>query len=276
MPTYLADGLPVYNADSSADREALVFGLDSAGRPTGWMPRRTVCGSPLAMAGGLVPVLDFPDLLVDPRDYKEVLADCHARKVFALYHQLNHGLLAYWQQGSWLYCWSWSLTAAVMDCRAVEGQRPVKLNPLGNGWMVAWRNEGYYCDEALAGVARRGIPSVEFAPESARSYRDFKPGWEGDALRYRPLESFDTRFTSRAAMIQQALSCLVTGRPGYGAWNWLQHAMEVIGLEWDESVTNNLRWVIRNSHGEKDPIRMTGNSAVPDELYVPRATIGEG
>ena len=73
-------------------------------------------------------------------------------------------------------------------------------------------------------------------------------------------------------MIQHSVSILATGTPLYVAYNWWGHALECVGVEWDESVAYNIVWVLRNSHNEADFIRLTGSRGVPSEAYGIRAT----
>ena len=77
---------------------------------------------------------------------------------------------------------------------------------------------------------------------------------------------------SKSQMIQHCVSVLRTGTPVYTAFYWWGHALELVGLQWDEQQANNLVWVNRNSHNESDVIEMTGSRAVPDEAFGIRAT----
>ncbi len=81
--------LPLYD-DSNFDQ--LVVGPKTEDGAPECLPRRTVCGSPLATGSGMVPVLDFPDMLPDPKDFKEIVTYCHAQKIFPMYHRLASGL----------------------------------------------------------------------------------------------------------------------------------------------------------------------------------------
>jgi hypothetical protein len=239
-----------------------------------FLPRRSVYGSKQAVSMGLVPMLDLPDLLVSVADFKAVIADCHAKQVFAMYHQRRSGVLKDgWYQGKFGFCWAYGLSMATMDCRALENQEPVRLAPFSLGWLTSWRNRGYYCDEAIAGARERGIASAAFVPEYVLNPNSFGKGWEEDALKYRPLEWWDTRRQSGdLEMIRQCLSILATGRALYVGYNWWGHALEVCGMDWDETQPNNIVWLLRNSHGEDDVIRLTGAKGIPDEAYGVRAT----
>jgi len=136
--------------------------------------------------------------------------------------------------------------------------------------LVNWRNSGYYCDRAIAGAREKGIAPVEYVPEYQLNPNKFKPGWQQEALKYRPIEWWDTGGTKQQ-MLKQVVSILATGRPLYVAYNWWGHALEMCGLVWDESKSYNLIFYLRNSHDESDVIAMTGYNAIPDEAYGVRA-----
>lgn len=242
-----------------------------------FFPRQSVYGSDRAIGKGLLPMLDEPDLLIPAGHFKAVIEDCHQRQVFAVYHQKRSGVLeAGWNQGKYGFCWAYGLAMATMDCRALEGQTPVRLSPFSLGWLAGWKNRGFFCDEAIAGARERGIASEAFVPQHNLKPSSFKEGWEKDALRYRPLEWWDTRRASGdVEMIRQCLSILATGRALYVGYNWWGHALEVCGMEWDEAEPNGIVWLLRNSHGEDDVIRLSGEKGIPDEAYGVRATSRE-
>lgn len=236
------------------------------------LPRRTLYGSRAAEAMGLVPMGDYPTALIRKADWKAIIEDCHQRKVFPLYHQEASGLMERWYQDGFGYCWAYGLTASVMGCRALEGQPPVRLSPFSLGWLVGWQNRGFFLDEAIAGAREKGIAPQEFVPEYKLNTREFKAGWQEEALKYRPLEWWDTRRADGTeGMISQCLTVLATGRPLYIAYNWWAHALQCVGMDWDESKPNGITWVLWNSHGD-GVIEMSGSRGVPDEAYGVRAT----
>ena len=238
----------------------------------GALPRRTVYGD----APGLIPFGEaYPDKLVDPKDFKEVIRVCHEKQIFPVYHQ--HATWAppgfKWDQNGLSYCWTWGGAAGLMDCRAREGRPTVILSPVTMGWLVNWRNTGNYLDSWMKGATERGIAPMEYTPDPlSLNYRSYKAGWEEAALQYRLAEAWDT---DKATMLQHALSVLATGTPLYIAYDWWGHALQCCGLRWDETVKDSVVWQIRNSHNEDDIIEMSGARAVPDEAYGIRATLTE-
>lgn len=233
------------------------------------LPRRTRYASPEARAMGLIPFEEYPDAIVPWEAVPEVIARCHEEKIFPLYHQERTGLLNPWDQDGYGYCWAYGLTAAVMGCRAVEGQEPVRLSPFSLGWLVGWRNRGYYCDAAIAGARERGIAPVDYVPEYSLDPRRFKSGWEKKARLYRPREWWDvaTRTDSKI-VICQSLTILSAGRPPYLAYDWWGHALECVGLLDDGG---EIVWQLQNSHAD-GVIEIAGRRGIPDEAYGVRAT----
>jgi hypothetical protein len=238
----------------------------------GALPRRTRYGQ----HPSLVPLGEYPDKLVDEADYKEVIEHCHAEKIFSLYHQRKTwGPPGFkWYQNGLPYCWAWSAAASLMDCEAREDSEVTLLSPVSLGWLVNWRQQGYYLDDTIAGMMSRGICEMRFTPDPHDpTPRKFVDGWEENALLHRVKDAWDADNSSQKSMIRYAISLLRTGIPCYIAYNWWRHALELVGLRWDESQVNNLVWQIRNSHGEDDLIELTGSQGVPDELYAIRSTL---
>lgn len=262
-----------YNTDNPEDvRKLLKIGPQTLDGTPQALPRKSIYGTPEAERMGLVPLLDYPDDLVEPADFKEVILHCRDRKIFPLYHQAASGVFDDgWDQDGYGYCWAFGATASLMGCRALEGQKPVRLNPFSLGWLVNWRNAGYYLDSTIKGMRERGVASEEYTPVQAPRPSSFKDGWEQDALNYRTSEWWDTRYQSEVYMLRQTLTILRTGVAGYIAYNWWNHALELVGLQWDESERNNVVVEAMNSHRD-GVIFLTGGRAIPDELYGPRAS----
>lgn len=231
------------------------------------MPRLTRYGSPEAAEFGLVPISDFPDLIIPKSDWGDVIKECHEKKIFPLYHQEAAGWAKDgWNQDGLGYCWAFALAACVMDTRQSQGQQPVLLAPTSLGWLVGWRNRGFFLDAAIAGARQNGIAPATHIPELSINPRTFKDGWDEEALKYRPMEWWDTnRRSNDDAYIGQCLAILRTGRPLYVAYNWWGHAVECIGVDMDSK--GSIKWIIRNSHGEKEPIVLIGERGIPDEAY---------
>ena len=235
------------------------------GRPE-VMPRITRCGSPEAIRMGLMPISERPDLLIPESEWKERIAEANAERTMPYHHWQDAGCVKKSQNG-YGYCWAYGLTSAVEMGRLGEAQPYTRLAPNSLGWLVNWRNAGYYCDRAIAGAKERGIASLEKAggSDGVFNHSKFASDWEEDAKNYRPSEWFDTG-GSQAEMARQCVSILLIGLPIYIAYNWWGHALMAGGIEYDESCLYNIRWLILNSHGD-GWIKLEGNRGVPDEGY---------
>jgi hypothetical protein len=253
----------------NADEQAYILQQNTRRRfpseeGTGFKTRRTSYGNCV----GAVPVGNYADALVDPRDYKETINYCNREKIFTMYHQQNtwapDGFR--WNQNGLNYCWAWGITAAMMDQQARINPGNIKLlAPVTMGWTVGWRNKGNYLEDALQAVIVRGVAEASYVPDPhSLNYREYKAGWEDNALLHRvPEDGFWD--LQRSNMIQHAISVLKTGTSLYVAYYWWSHALEVVGLRWNEREKNNLEWILRNAHNEDELYLMTGDNAIPDE-----------
>lgn len=260
-----------FNCDDPETMRLLAVAARTHGNGSvGAIPRKTAYGDSL----GLLPFGEaFPDLVVEPNDYKEVIRHCHDEQIFPLYHQRASWAPSgkRWNQNGLNYCWSWGGTAALMDIRAREEKPAVELAPVSMGYLVNWRNAGNYLESMIDGLKKTGVCSAEFVPDPfSMNPRKFKAGWDEDRLNYRLGEVWDC---DPRRMLQHSLSVLRTGTPLYIAYNWWGHALEVVAIRWDESQRDNVVWVIRNSHNEDDVIELTGANGVPDEAYGFRASL---
>lgn len=256
--------IQTYNVDDLAQREVLLERTPDVGA----LARRSVYGrSPWAIPVGEA----LADKLVDPKDYKEVIQHCHDQQIFPLYHQ--HATWApegqmQWDQNGLGFCWAWGATAGLMDLLAREGKPVPLLSPVSLGWLVNWRNQGNYLESAIKGLKERGVCEMKYTPDPhSLSYRNYEEGWETNWLGYRLGEVFDTDGSSKKTIIQHTVTLLSRGISCPNAFTWWGHALEVVAVWWDESVKNNIRWGIRNSHKESDIIEMTGDNAVSDEVW---------
>lgn len=241
--------------------------LISPKRPTGALPRKTIYGSTDAQACGLVPMADYLGDLIDPKDFKEVIERCHAKKVFPMYWE-DHAGVEGWNQNGLPYCWAWGATGALMAKRANMGLPNELLAPNTLGWLVNWRNTGHYMDATIKGLRERGVAPQSYVPDiHSRDPRTFKAGWEDAALNYRAGEWSDID-VSRGDLftIRQCLTILRGGDPIYGGLWWWGHALQLVGYEWDESEPHNVLSIWWNSHKD-DLIEISGSRGVPDEGY---------
>lgn len=242
----------------------------------GVLPRRTRYGHDDAWELGLTPI-EYQDQveLLEWGDLKEALEAAHTERSMPLYHQQ-----ATWAEPGFRYnqngigyCWTWSGTAALMDCRAAEARETVPLAPVSMGYLVGWKDRGNYLESFIEGARKTGVAPVEFVDGKINSHnrnpKSYRDGWEQERLKYRLDETWDTdaRSGDRTMILHCATILTQTARPLYATWGWWGHAVECVGMAWDESQQNNIKWLLRNSHNENDFIELTGSRGVPDEAY---------
>jgi len=219
-----------------------------------------------------------PDKLVLWDDIKSVISYFTDKMTFPMFHQLRGWiklLKGNWNQNGLNWCWGWSLGALMNDLlsasKGTEDEEDM-LAPAGFGPAVDWRNVGNYLEAGLQFACEYGLPSYKYAPEETwheRSPKKWTTGWQANALLHRldPNTVYQMDRSTVKSMICHCLTVLKQNDPIYIAYNWWGHALELVGMEWDETVKNNIAWIIRNSHNEKDYLRLTGDRAVPDEAY---------
>ena len=258
-----------FNTDNPADVNTLKKLKPKGAQYVEALPRRTRYGSAEARRLGLTPIEDEPDVLIPQSDYKEALQYARDQQTMPIYHQLHTWMPAgkRWNQNGLGYCWTWGGTAALKDCRALEDKGTVQLAPVTMGWLVNWRNVGNYLESYIQGAREKGVAPASCVPDDAwhtPNPRRFDSCWENERAKYRLDKVWDT---SRNDMLRHCLSILCYGRPLYIAYNWWGHALDMVGMYWDESESYNIVCQIRNSHNEDDVIELTGSRMIPDEAY---------
>ena len=234
----------------------------------GVLPRFIKYGSPEAITRGILPIGEYPDVLIPEDEWKERIAEAHEKKTMPIHHFEAAGHQAH-DQGQTSYCWAYGITATIEALRLHEAQPYRRLGPASLGWLVNWKNAGYYLSETIAGAHERGIASAEYVADGIYQPSKFKVGWEQDALNHKPSEWFDLK--SGSAMVKHCVSILLGGLPPYIAYNWWGHALMMAGIEWAEGELHHLKWIAWNSHGD-GRIELVGTKGVPDEAYAPRSS----
>jgi hypothetical protein len=261
-----------YNTDNPRHMEALKSMFVNRPDDPGYRPRKSVYGENSATKIGLYPVDAVPDALIDLADMKEVIEECHAKKIFPKYHQFNtwapDGEFASYQNGL-NYCWGWSGTACLMDVEAIEDRETVMLAPVSMGYLVGWANAGNYLESFIKGAREEGI-----APAQAKGFNDttrsksFWAQFSEQRKEHRLDGVWDCNNNAGdKVMLQHALSVLAYGRPLYIAYDWWGHALECVSMLWTENTYLNVTMEIRNSHGEKTLIKLDGSRCIFSEAY---------
>jgi len=239
----------------------------------GFIPRRSRFGD---ASNILMPLGSYDTIQPIAWDeLKDVIEAAHKNKTMPMYHQNDTWAkegFRYNQNGIG-YCWTWGGTAGVADCRAAEGKDTVLLAPVSMGYLVGWKDRGNYLESYIEGVQKTGVASADYVDGDINSHNrnpnSYKDDWEEDRKQYRLDQVWDTdaRNGDRTMILHCATILAKTARPLYIAYNWWGHALECVGMNWDESKQNNVEWIIRNSHNEPDFISLDGSRGVPDEAY---------
>lgn len=253
----------VYDTDNGTDYAELLK-LNPMGTFPAVYPRRTVYGTPQAVALGLDPVEATPNVLLEPDQYVDAIAEAHEMQTLPMYHARDtwrpKGFQ--WNQDGIGYCWTWSGTGALMTCRAMESKDTVMLAPVSMGYLVGWADRGNYLESFINGAREDGVcPAVDGEYNSHNRSRSYWDQHDEDRSKYKLGKVWDTR---SGAMTQHCLSILKYGRPLYSAWNHMGHAMEVLAVRY---VNGSLEWIISNSWNKRELFIMKGSKAVPDEAY---------
>lgn len=261
-----------YNLDDLEDFEKLAGQAPHTedGKPQ-VIPRRWLYGSPEAEVAGFRTGMDYPDMLPDKKDWKEIIEDCHRQKRFPMYWRRDSGLPQKPTQNGLGHCWNYGATHAFEDRHLFQFgiKKAIKLAPNSLAWLVNWKNQGYYLPETIQGIMSKGIAEASYCKEYELNPRNFKEGWEDNALKHRLAKDGVWDTTRREGLEKMAAMCLALlagGNSLYIAYNWWGHALEITSLWWDESVFLNLIWGPFNSHADGE-IQLTGERAVPNEAY---------
>jgi hypothetical protein len=227
-------------------------------------------------AFGVIPVDASPDVVLPTNEWKEAIARAHEKQNMPMYHQYNSWApegFVYNQDGLG-YCWTWGGTAAVMDCRALEKKKTTLLAPVSMGYLVGWQNRGNYLGSFIKGAKNDGIcPAVNGNVNSHQNSSSYWSQHDADRDKYRLATVWDC---DRSQMWRHCVSILCYGVPIYVAYNWWGHALELVGVRWDERQPSNVRAILRNSHRESDLIELTGSRAQPSEAYGFCSTVETG
>lgn len=267
MVQYNGMSIPEFDTDDSSDVKALQsMRPDPAVREV--FERQTRYASPQSREVGLTPLHEDTSVRLIPDDeLKEAIEYAHQMQSTPRFHQQATWAPenTRWNQGSLGYCWTWAGCAAFMDCRAAEYKPTVQVAPVTMGWLVNWQNRGNYLESFIRGLREEGVSPASCVPDDAwhtPNPRRFDDCWETERANLRLDKVWDT---DRNNMLQHAVTIACNGRPGYNAYNWWGHALDVVDWIWDPQ--EGWKCVLRNSHNKAQLLILKGSRAIPDELY---------
>lgn len=164
-----------------------------------------------------------------PRDeWKDRIAEGHAKKTFPIYHQL-YRQVPILNQRSLPYCWMYAVTGAVQSVRACAGLPTVYLSATSAGGPGKnYRAEGGWTGEAIGYAKEYGIASIKTWPEAVLDRRYFEPSRDEAAL-----FNVGQWFELRPKRFEEIMTCLLYGFPVCVGLLWWGHAVFYSAPVWD-------------------------------------------
>jgi len=254
----------IFDTDNGVDFQRL---LEMHAIPeSGYIPRETTYASAEASERGLTPIEAGLDSLIPPNEYEDRIAEANAEQIMPMYHQQATwrppGFK--WDQSSLNYCWTWSGTGCLMTTRAVEKKPTVILAPASMGYLVGWSNQGNYLESFIKGAREQGVcPAQDGNWNTTNRSKAYWNEFASQRKLYRLKDVWDTDARN---MTQHAVTGLCAGCSGYIAYDWWQHALELVGIVIRDG---KWYWIISNSHASDQGklIELTGSRAIPSELF---------
>ncbi|MBU0959865.1 MAG: hypothetical protein KKB31_08000 [Nanoarchaeota archaeon] len=217
------NGLWVIDEESIA--EARDLALENGGGVVGCLPRKTQMGElQWEHAGKLCCAPMAAEYLTIPpeSEWTKIVDDMAGRWPADIAD--THGLPDM-DQGSNPLCWLFSLADTMRTERVCEGLPYIELAPESGIGASNGRNTGWYCDSALAYVARHGLSAREYVP---RDYdlksKNWKEGWDVNAKLHVPLEVWDGGAKS---MTGELLAAMQLRKSAYAWADQWSHAFKL-------------------------------------------------
>jgi len=156
-------------------------------------------------------------------------------------------------------CHLYSLAQAIMAVRGAQGQSRIQLAAESGLGATGYRMQGGYLDKDLAWVSEHGMAAREFVPKYSNNPREWKAGWEQDALKHITLEAYDLGAHDVRA---ETISALLMGFGCYVGLSAFRHAVfyDMLAV----SASGEIAFHAANTHGPGNDWWLTGKKAVPD------------
>ena len=240
----------------------------------GVLPRRTRYNADDSFELGLLPI-EYSSLdVLDYSDLKEAITAAREAQAMPVFFQKDtwapDGFKS--SQDGLSFCWNWSACATFLDLRAIEGKETILVAPSSLGELTSWRDRGFYLGETASYLKKYGVAPIssvdgDFNSTNLNPNSFSDPEWKTTRLDYRLAEILDVDCRNGDKWtVQQIVTLLCASIPCYFAINAFQHAMQLTGVSWDESAYLNVKWDVRNSHGETSTITTEGSRWIADEV----------
>ena len=132
------------------------------------------------------------------------------------------------------YCWIHSGTSATLVVRAREGQPYVDLSAYAGACIIkGYRDEGGWGAQGVDFICKRGLPTGEYWPQKSSNPRNDNPEtWKNAALHRIHEGWIDLQAAQydRNLAWRQVGTCLLSGHPVIGDYNWWGHSVCLLDL----------------------------------------------
>jgi hypothetical protein len=223
----------------------------------------------------LIPKSEWSERIKDQATYKARLSD--VRNIAA-----DGRMMPNLDQARSNYCWSHSITHAVMLQRAVANEPYVPLSAYAvAATIMKGANDGGWCGLSAKFAREKGIPSQAVWPQGQFNYRAYdKPETWADAARHQVTEDFAdlTRDVyDQNLTFTQLATCLLSGIPCAVDFNWWGHSVCAMDLVEVEPGSFGIRILNSWSNwGENGTGILRGGKEIPDGAIAVRVTPAAG
>ena len=180
-------------------------------------------------------------------------------------------------QGKLNFCWMFSAVSGLEYARAFAGLPHEILSPSSGACPVTgFRNVGNSMEAGLQRLVSKGVATDNYVPETTLNNRDFRPGWEKNALNHRAEIFIDVMSKQDGEMDRRITTMLLNDYVvPFGLYS-MSHAMLYIDVVMIDE--NTIGYVVQNSWstqwGDEGFAVFPRGKGTPDEGYgIARARI---
>lgn len=207
----------------------------------------------------LIPRSEWSDRIKEQVRTKSRISDILKRNKIQSTNQKSDG-----------YCWAYSTGGIAITIRAINNQPYLKLNPHSVAAIIkGGANQGGWCGQSARFLKEHGIATEDFWPANSRNLKYDTPETRANMAKHKLDESWiDFRKSEwdDDLNFDQIASCLLSGVPVAGDYNWWAHSVMICDLVEPEPGDFGTR--DRNSwgdqYGDQGFFILRGSKAKPD------------
>ena len=220
---------------------------------------------------GSLPYMKTLDIASFDRQEIKQRAEERERKKSRLVDLHKHYKLRVLDQNGTNYCWCYAVVGGMQVARAVQGLPKIKLSAASAAAKIkGGRNVGGWGGEAVEGIAKFGVSTLDYWPEASRDIAKYNTHEQQlNAEQNKIFEFYEIPPRDFLAVC----TCLVLGLPVPAGLNWWRH--EVLFLDVVILANGQLGILFLNSWGPDWDNQgfgiLTESKATPDECTAIRA-----